>query len=86
MASVTRSRTGARTFLDIMVKACRLSHMPAFTAGITLIMGETNGLALLNLWYPICAFIETLVAADDFFNQVDAGSQGDGGEDELALI
>lgn len=86
MATVERIRTGARTFLNLMVRACRLSHTPGFTTGVNIILGETNAGAFLNLWTPLCAFVETLVAADDFFNQRDAGNEGDGGEDGLVGI
>lgn len=85
MAAVKRTRTGARTFLDIMRRACKLSHMPGFVTGLNLIIGETNGSALYNLWTPLCTLIESLIALDDVFNQVDASSQGDGGEDTLGI-
>lgn len=81
MAEWKRIRNGARTFLNIMAKACKLSHFPGFTVGLNQILGETNASAFLNLWTPLCQFIEQLIALDDWFNQIDAGNQGDGGED-----
>ena len=74
-------RNGARTFLNVMQKACQLSRIPGFAVGIRQILGTTNGNQVLALWEPLCAFIDTLVAADNYFNQVDRQDDDSTGED-----
>lgn len=74
-------RNGARTYLNILAKACKLSHLPGFRTGLEGILGDENATTLFNLWDPLCGFVESLIAADNFFNQIDTEPQGDGGED-----
>lgn len=74
-------RNGARTFLYILHKACKLSRLPGFNAGVTKILGEGTGGTLLALWVPLCAFVDTLVAADEYFNQIDYVPEHEGDED-----
>lgn len=79
-------RNGARTMLDIIQKACRLSHLPGFTNGITRILGPSDGATFMALWVPLCALADQLIALDDHFNRVDATTPSpSGGEDVIPL-
>jgi hypothetical protein len=64
-------RNGARTFLNVLAKACRLSHMTGFRKGLETILGGDVVVDFYVVWTPLCAFVDTLVAADDWYNQVD---------------
>ena len=75
-------RNGARTFLNVMAQACKLSRLPGFRVGLTNILGSTNGDQLFALWDPTCAFVDTLIAADNFYNQVDRQNDDGTGEDQ----
>lgn len=80
------TRNGARTFLNILQKACRLSHLPGFTNGIIRILGASDGATFMALWEPLCALVDQLVALDDHFNRIDATSPSEtGGEDNPPL-
>lgn len=72
---------GARTLLDLLAKCCKLSRLPGFSVGITSILGSTNAAAFMAVWEPLCAFVDTLVAADNFFNQKDRQNDDGAGED-----
>lgn len=74
-------RNGARTGLALLQKVCRLSHLPGFRTGVTTILGSENSTTFFTLWDPLCAFIDTLVAADDFFNRIDYVNDDGAGED-----
>jgi len=67
-----------------MSKACELSRIPGFNPGIRTILGTENGNAVIALWEPLCALIDTLRAADNYFNQVDRQNDDGDGEDQLA--
>lgn len=66
------SRSGARTFLDVVKKACQLSHIPGFRAGLRRILGVAPADELFGFWEPFCQYVESLIALDDFFNRRDA--------------
>jgi hypothetical protein len=72
---------GARTFLNLLAKACKLSHKPGFTTGVSVILGPETATALLALWYPLCVAVEGLIAQDNFYNQIDTVPEQDGDED-----
>ena len=74
-------RNGARTFLDVMNKACKLSHLPGFRAGLGRIVGEAQADSIYGLWTPLCSVIEALVATDNYFNQRDRQNDDAAGED-----
>lgn len=74
-------RNGARSLLDLLAKCCRLSRLPGFSNGLTAILGTATAATFMNLWEPMCAFVDTLVAADNFFNQVDRQDDDGSGED-----
>jgi hypothetical protein len=64
-----------------MAQACKLSRLPGFRIGLANILGTTNADSLYALWEPTCAFVDTLIAADNFFNQVDRQDDDGTGED-----
>lgn len=75
-------RNGARTFLTVLAKACKLSHMPGFRAGLTTILGADAAADLYGFWTPLCTFVDSLIALDDWYNKRDATlPDTDGSED-----
>lgn len=62
---------GARSVLNILAKACRLSHLRGFRKGLERIIGADETSAFYTVWTPLCEFVETLIAADNWFNQID---------------
>lgn len=75
-------RNGARTFLDVVAKACKLSHLPGFRAGLSAILGADAASDLYGFWTPFCTFVESLMSIDDWYNKRDATlPDGDGSED-----
>lgn len=75
-------RNGARTFLTVVAKACKLSHMPGFRAGLNGILGPDAASDLYGFWTPFCTFVESLMALDDWYNKRDASLPDlDGSED-----
>lgn len=64
-------RNGARTVLNLLQKCCKLSHLPGFRGGVTSILGGDTATEFFLLWDPFCAFIDVLVASDNWFNQID---------------
>lgn len=78
-------RNGARTFLDVVAKACRLSHLPGFRTGLRTILGPEDADSLYVLWTPFCDFVMALIAADNWYNRVDTTEEATGSED-LTLV
>jgi hypothetical protein len=79
-------RNGARTMLNIIAHACKLSKLPGFRPAVITILGESNGPSFLNLWDPLCALTEVLISADNYFNQIDTRPEDDGDEDLSPLV
>lgn len=76
------TRNGARTFLFVVQKACKLSHLPGFRNGLTTILGPDAAADLYALWTPLCEMVESIIALDDYFNRRDATlPDTDGSED-----
>lgn len=76
-----QQRNGARSFLNLMKKACDLSRIPGFTLGLEKILGTGQAGTVMALWVPLCALIDTLVATDNYFNQLDFEPDHEGDED-----
>lgn len=74
-------RNGARKFLEILAKACKLSHMPGFRTAINTILGSDVAANFYILWTPLCSLVEALVAADNWYNQRDTDDTDGAGED-----
>jgi len=79
------TRNGARTYLDVIAKACKLSRLPGFRSGLTTILGTGNAAELFAAWEPFCLIVDGLIAGDDFFNRKDHIDTDSSGEDTEAL-
>jgi len=79
-------RNGARTFLNVIQKACKLSHMPGFTAGLGGILGTEEAVAFFEVWTPFCTFVDGLIALDDWYNKVDATTPSIGDGEDITEI
>lgn len=66
------TRNGARTFLNVLQKACKLSHLPGFQNGMRVILGTDAATGILELWNPLCVLVEQIISLDDWFNKKDA--------------
>jgi len=75
------TRNGARSALNLIAKACRLSRMPGFRVGIAGILGTANAAEFFAVWDPFCAVVDLLIGADNFFNQIDYTREVVGSED-----
>ena len=78
-------RNGARQAMGLLAKVCKLSKLPGFRGGIANILGTTNATSFFALWDPLCAFIDVLIGADNWFNQIDANDDDGTGEDGTVL-
>lgn len=76
------NRNGARTFLDVIAKACALSRLPGFSGGVRRILGNTQAEELFAVWEPFCAVVDALIAADNWYNKRDHVGEAEGGGDE----
>lgn len=74
-------RNGARTFLNILAKACDLSRMRGFRNGVTEILGNERAVDLFTVWDPLCLVVDSLVQLDNHFNEVDFFAESTGDED-----
>jgi len=72
---------GARTFLNLLAKACKMSHMRGFRQGVISILGPEAATDVFAIWDPLCIVVEALIAADNFFNQKDVEAERTGDED-----
>lgn len=70
-------RNGARTMLEIIAKACKLSRLPGFRAGVAQILGNDVATTFLEFWDPLCLYVDSLIALDNYFNKKDAADEGE---------
>lgn len=75
------TRNGARTFLNLMAKACKMSRLPGFRAGVISVLGPEAATNILGLWDPLCAAIDVLIGLDNWYNQRDTADDDSTGED-----
>jgi hypothetical protein len=75
------NRNGARSYLDVIQKACKLSRLPGFRTGLTRILGTGNSAALFDAWEPFCLIVDGIIAGDDYFNRKDHIDTDSSGED-----
>jgi len=80
-ASVANIRTGARTFLNLLAKCCKLSRMRGFRQGVTNILGGERATDLFAVWDPLCDVVDVLVSLDNYYNQIDFVAETTGDED-----
>lgn len=81
-----KTRNGARSFLDFMKDACKMSRMPGFQTGLNDILGPGVASDVMSLWAPLCALIDGMIALDNFFNQRDTANDDGAGEDAAVGI
>lgn len=79
-------RTGARTFLFILAKSCKLSHTPGFRIGLNQILGVEVVTNFYTVWSPLCEFVDLLVEGDNWYNQRDYKEDDGPGEDQLPPV
>lgn len=77
-------RNGARTYLDVIAQACKLSRLPGFRTGLDKILGTGNAAALFDVWEPLCAVVDGIIAGDDYYNRKDHKDTDSSGEDTEA--
>lgn len=78
---MARTRTGARSYLELLRKVCKLFRHPGFTTGLINILGEAEGNGLIEAFLPVCAIVEVLLATDNYYNRVDTVAEFSGDED-----
>jgi hypothetical protein len=74
-------RTGARSALNLIRKACQLSTTPGFRTGVLTILGPGDGGDFLAAWDTFCLVFNPIVGNDDWFNQIDYLPEESGTED-----
>lgn len=74
-------RNGARTALNLMAKMCKLSRVPGFRSGVIGILGGEVAGDFFLLFDPLCTFVDLLIGADNWFNQIDYHEETSGSED-----
>lgn len=79
-------RNGARTVLNLLQKCCKLSRLPGFRAGVTSILGTTDAATFFPVWDALCAVVDVLVGADNFFNQVDFQDETPDNSEDITLL
>ena len=79
-------RNGARGALDAVAKACKLSRTPGWSVGINGILGPDGAAEFLAVWTPFCAVVDTLIAADNYYNQKDFQDEPPTGDEDTAEI
>jgi hypothetical protein len=77
-------RNGARSFLDVIAAACKLSRLPGFRTGLDRILGTGNAAAVYEVWEPLCIVVDGLIAGDDYYNRKDHVDTDSSGEDTEA--
>lgn len=70
-------RNGARTLLELIAKACKLSRLPGFRSGMAAILGNDVATEFLGFWDPLCLYVDSLIALDNYFNKKDATDEGE---------
>jgi selenocysteine lyase/cysteine desulfurase len=75
------TRNGARSFLNLIAKACKMSRLPGFRSGLAVILGPDEYSSLVSVWEPFCAVVDILIATDNWYNQIDYTVDVVGGED-----
>lgn len=79
-------RNGARSVLNLLAKACKLSRLPGFRVGISQILGTDQAATFFPVWDALCAVVDLMIGADNFFNQLDFQEEVAGSEDNPILL
>lgn len=78
------TRNGARSALNLLAKACKLSRLPGFAVGVDGILGPVEGPEFRAAWSTMCVIIDAAVAADNYYNQIDYQEEVVLSEDNVA--
>lgn len=70
-------RNGARLTLELIAKCCKLSRLPGFRGGIAQILGSDVATTFFSFWDPLCLYVDSLIALDNYFNKKDASDEGE---------
>lgn len=81
MNELAKRRTGARSFLNVLKKACDYSHIPGFRLGLNTILGASTTDDLYVVWTPLCNFVDGLIGLDNWYNKKDQTNDDGDGED-----
>jgi len=79
------TRNGARSALNLVAKACKMSRLPGWRVGIGGILGTDQAAEFFAVWDPFCAFVDVLIGLDNFYNQIDYQNEEPGGTEDLSL-
>lgn len=77
---------GARSVLNLLRKACKLTHKVGFRQAIINILGPETATDFFAIWDVACPIIEAIVSADNYFNKIDKVAEHTGDEDLTPLI
>jgi len=83
---MAKQRTGARTALNLIAKACKLSRIPGWRVGITGILGTDFAADFFAVWDPFCGVVDLLIGADNYFNQIDFQDETPGNSEDVTLV
>ena len=80
------TRNGARSALNLVAKACKLSRTAGWRVGILTILGTELSAEFLAVWDPFCAVVDLAIGADNFFNQIDFQDEAPGDSEDITLL
>jgi hypothetical protein len=79
---VAKTRTGARSALDLVRKLNHLCNIVGFANGVRQILGADDGAVILGVLDTLCSTFRSISGSDDNWNRLDATAPSDtGGED-----
>lgn len=78
-------RSGARGALNDIKHACKLSRTPGWRVGITTILGGEDAALFFAVWDPFCAFVDLMIGADNYFNQIDYQDEVPNDSEDITL-
>lgn len=78
-------RNGARLTLELIAKCCKLSRLPGFRTGIANILGGDVATTFFSFWDPLCLYVDSLIALDNWFNKKDASEESAESEDGVPV-
>ncbi len=70
-------RNGARMTLELLAKICKLSRLPGFRTGIAQILGGEVATTFFSFFDPLCLYVDSLIALDNYFNKKDSADEGE---------
>lgn len=78
---MAKIRTGARSSLNDIAHACKMSRIAGWRSAIIAILGPEDSTTFLAVWDPFCAVVDLLIGLDNFYNQIDYLPEVSGSED-----